>query len=87
MKINPFKISVLGICEYCGNYYVKNHHSRKFCSDKCFREHRKDYKAKWKRDNYVRADLGSSEIGATPNSDFEKEEKIVRNELKRFKLR
>ena len=83
------KASIVKTCEYCGNLYSPTHHSQKFCTKKCYREHRKDYKAKWKRENYVqKPNLGSGYITSEHrNKDFDKEEEIIKRELRRLGVR
>lgn len=83
------KASIVKTCQYCGNLYSPTHHSQKFCTKKCYREHRKDYKAKWKRENYVqKPNLGSGYITSEHrNKDFDKEEEIIKRELRRLGVR
>lgn len=76
------------VCPYCQSLYVPTHHRQKFCSKKCFKEHRRDYKAEWKRTKYIpKPRVGTSNINSTPNKDFDKEEKILQRELRRLGLK
>lgn len=85
-KINPMKCSVLKKCEWCGNLYTPTHHSQKYCTTECYRNHRREYKAKWKRENddRIKETLGTTGISSHHrNKNFKTEAKIIRNERKR----
>lgn len=84
-KINPLHLTKIQLCEYCGKYFTPTHHRQKFCSDECYVNHRRDYKAKWKREHKHKESLGTSQISGKANKDFNKERRIVRNELRRVK--
>ena len=79
------KCSIVKVCPYCGNLYVPTHHRQKFCSKKCYKEHRKDYKAQWNREKYKpKPSLGSGYINEHRNEDFDREAEIVKRELRRI---
>lgn len=83
------KCSLVRQCPYCMRLYIVTQHQQKFCSRKCFKEHRRDYKAQWKREKYTPKPyerLGTGYLLGKPKADFEKEEKAVKNELRRMKL-
>ena len=80
------KCSIVKTCSYCHKLYVPTHHKQKFCSDICYREHRKDYKAEWKRTKYKpKPQIGTGHITGHRNEDFDREAEIVRKELRRFR--
>ena len=82
------KASVVKKCEYCGNLYTPTHHSQKFCDKNCYRKHRQDYKAKWKREKYQhKQSLGTGYINATPHKDFDEEHKILMKEFRRLGIK
>jgi len=85
------KCSIVRICKYCGNLYVPTHfNQKKFCSRECFHNHRLDYKAEWKRTKYnpkPKQTLGTGYIDATRQQDFDKEEKIIKKELRRLRIK
>lgn len=87
VRLRLNKCSVIKTCEFCGNLYVPNHHNQKFCSDYCYKEHRKDYKAEWKRTKYHPKpiqQLGTSYITEKRNKDFKKEHEILQKEVRRL---
>lgn len=83
------KASIIKKCEYCGELYTPTHHSQKFCNKDCYRKHRQDYKAKWKREKYKpkQASMGSGFINGTANKDFDKEQEIISKELRRLGIK
>ena len=87
-KLRLNKVSIVQECEFCGNLYTPNHHRQKFCSDDCFKEHRRKYKRDWKNDKYNprTGKLGTGGISEHRNKDFSRERNIVRNELRRIRL-
>ena len=38
-------------CEYCGKEFNPNSGSQKYCSEECYKEHRKEYIIKWNKNN------------------------------------
>lgn len=84
-RLHLNKASIVKKCEFCGKLYTPTHHLQKFCSDFCYKEHRKDYKATWKRTKYKpKQRLGTSTINETRNKDFKKEHEILQRELYRI---
>ena len=82
------KASLVRECDYCRKLYIPTHHNQKFCTKKCYKEHRKDYKAKWKREKYQpKPRIGTSNIDGKRNKDFQKEARIIKKEMRTFKLR
>lgn len=81
------KCSLVKVCPYCNRLYIPTHHRQKFCTRKCFKEHRRDYKAKWKREKYQLKPyekVGTGYLQAKPKKDFDKEHIAVKKELKRM---
>lgn len=81
------KCSIVKTCEYCNKLYTPTHHRQKFCSKKCYKEHRLEYKNEWDRTKRIRKpSIGTGYIKGTANEDFDKEHKILTRELRRLGL-
>lgn len=84
------KCSLVKTCPYCDGLYVPTHHRQKFCSKKCSQEHRREYKAEWKRTKYnpkPSEKLGTGYLTSKRKKDFNKESKAIKNELRRMRIR
>ena len=86
-KVIGYKASLVKTCEYCGKLYTPTHHSQKFCTKNCYKKHRQDYKNEWMKTKYKqKPKLGTGYISSGKFcGDFEKEEKIIKNELRRIR--
>lgn len=83
------KCSLVRQCPYCMRLYIVTQHQQKFCSRKCYKEHRRDYKARWKREKYTPKPyerLGTGYLKGKPKQDFDKEQKAIENELRRMRI-
>lgn len=81
------KCSIVKTCEWCGNLYTPTHHRQKFCTKKCYREHRIDYKNEWdrtKRKRKPHQTLGTGYIKSSRNEDFNREHEILTKEMRRL---
>ena len=89
VRVKWNRCSIVRTCEWCGSLYVPTHHSQKFCTKKCYKEHRRDYKAQWNREKWnQKPSLGSGNIHSEHrNKDFDKEQEIIKRELKRIGIR
>lgn len=89
--------SRISTCALCKNKFVKQHHSEKYCSDKCReivksqqarnKAHRWYHRHKHELSEKQRWGLGSGRLGAHSHDDFEKEQSVIENEFKRLRLK
>ena len=78
------------VCPYCNRLYVPTHHKQKFCTEDCYKEHRREYKARWKREKYqrkTREKIGTGYLMEKRKEDFDKESKTIKKELRRLRIR
>ena len=86
-----------GICIVCGEEFEKKHGPEKYCSNEC-RTHKRNqqcrinshkwyHKHKKELTEKQRWGLGSGAIGAHMHSNFEKEEKVIKSEMKRLRIK
>ena len=88
LRVN--KCSLVRQCPYCMRLYIVTQHQQKFCSRKCYKEHRRDYKARWKREKYNPKQyerLGTGYLTGKAKKDFDKEHKAIKKELRRMRIR
>ncbi len=86
----------LEVCIWCGKKFIKKHHSEKYCSEECRKDsrgqqsrnksHKWYHRHKHELSEKQRWGLGSGSLGEHMHDDFEKEEKVIKNELKRLKI-
>ena len=84
------KSSIVKKCEWCGNLYTPTHHNQKFCTKKCSKEHRLDYKNRWdrtKRKKKPIQKLGTGYIKSSRHEDFKEEHKILTKEMRRLGIK
>ena len=81
-------------CAYCGQEFEKIHKNQKYCSEKCRKEARREkrriYNSRYfykNRNRIYATTIGTRTIGAKPNKDPNKEEEIVKKEIKRIGLK
>ena len=87
LRVN--KCSLVRQCPYCMRLYIVTQHQQKFCSRKCYKEHRRDYKARWKREKYTPKPmerLGTGYLKGKAKKDFDKEQKAIEKELRRMRI-
>lgn len=90
VRLRLNKCSIVKVCPYCQRLYVPTHHNQKYCTDECFKEHRREYKARWKREKYQKKPyekIGTGYLTEKRKQDFDEEQKAVKKELRRFRLR
>lgn len=73
-------------CRYCGNGFKPSHNIDKYCSKHCrsYAKREQDEKNKRKErknPDYIEKQLGTSNLGAHANKDFDKEYQTVKNEF------
>lgn len=81
-------------CGWCGKYYVKTANKQKYCSQECRKNaineqarrksHRWYHRHKHELSEKQRWGLGSGAIGQHRHEDYEKEQQVITNELKRI---
>lgn len=83
-------------CSWCGKLFFRQSNAQKYCSDHCKHESLLENKRKYINNRNKRTTfntrtknlttLGSlnTGLGAKSNDDFDKEERLVRNELRRL---
>ena len=82
------KCSIVKTCDWCDKLYTPTHHKQKFCTKKCYREHRLEYKNNWDRTKRKRKpSIGTGYIKGSRNEDFSKEHEILQKEIRRLKLK
>lgn len=96
IKYNLYKATEIIKCEYCGRLTPKFHHSQKYCHKKtgrrCSEYARKEKNVQYvqksiaKRKEYMDDRLGQSSLGSHPQKDFKKEERTIKNEIRRLGL-
>lgn len=84
-------------CSWCGKYFIKKHHSEKYCSDTCRKEarveqsrhksHRWYHRHKHELSEKQRWGLGSGLLGQHRTEDFEEEYLKIQNEFRWLHLR
>lgn len=84
-------------CIWCGQKFLKNHHSEKYCCDECRvdakrqqlrnRSHRWYHRHKHELSEKQRWGLGSGTLGEHMHDDFEKEQSVIQKELQRLKIK
>ena len=84
-------------CIWCGQKFIKKHHSEKYCSDECRKDargqqsrnkaHRWYHRHKHELSEEQRWGLGSGSLGEHRHEDFEKEQRVIKNELRRLKIK
>ena len=89
--------STIGVCVWCGKKFLKQHHSIKYCSEKCRidargqqsrnKAHRWYHKHKHELSEKSRWGLGSGTLGGHRNDDFTKEQSIIQKEFTRLRLK
>ena len=83
-------------CKWCGRLFTRKYAPEKYCSDDCrvnarkhqsrIKSHKWYHKNKHKLSEKQRWGLGGSNLGQHRQKDFNKEQIIIRRELKRFKI-
>ena len=84
-------------CQWCGETFTRKYAPEKYCSDECRRDARKlqnrNKSFKWYHKNKndltekQRYGLGGGNLGQHRQKDFKKEYTIIRNELRRLKIK
>jgi len=84
-------------CKWCGEYFIKTHHSQKYCSDYCRKNaraeqsrnkaHRWYHRHKHELSEKTRWGLGSGYLGKHRYTNFDKELKTIQTEFKRLRLK
>ena len=84
-------------CIWCGQKFIKNHHSEKYCCDECRtdarrqqlrnRSHRWYHRHKHELTEKQRWGLGSGTLGEHMHDDFEKEQNVIQKELQRLRIK
>lgn len=84
-------------CGWCGREYVKTANKQKYCSPQCrkdarshqsrMKSHRYYHKHKHEMNEKQRWGLGSGVLGAHAHNDYEKEQRVIQNELRRLGLK
>ena len=90
VTLNLYKCSIVKICPYCDGLYVPTHFNQKYCTEECYKEHRREYKAEWKRTKYQpkpREKLGTGYLTEKRKQDFDKEKQTIKRELRRLRIR
>ena len=87
----------LGICSWCGKPFIKQHHSEKYCNDKCRddargqqsrnKAHKWYHKHKKELSEKSRWGLGSGTLGGHRHDDFQKEQSVIQKEFTRLRLK
>ena len=81
-------------CAYCGGEFEKTHNRQVYCSKRCAKYAKEEqdlhHKLKWYYKNKERLEetrLGTHNLSPHPNEDPEKEEQIIKHELRRLRLK
>lgn len=87
----------IGVCNWCGKKYIKQHHSERYCSDICRKDarghqsrmkaHRWYHAHKHELTEKQRWGLGSGTLGGHMHDDFEKEQTVIQKEFTRLRLK
>lgn len=84
-------------CKWCGKYFIRTHHSQRYCCDECrdearseqsrIKAHRWYHKHKHELSEKQRWGLGSGLLGQHRHEDFEKELRTIQNEFRWLHLK
>ena len=87
----------VGVCKWCGEFFIKEYAPEKYCCDECRKlsrgmqsrnkSHRWYHRHKHELSEKQRWGLGSGTLGQHMHNDFEKEFNVVEKELNRLGLR
>ena len=86
VKINHYKATRVDCCAWCGKMYEKNHSARKYCSEKCAAEARRERDRaynRYRRERRRQFPLGTSNLRGSRQKDFSREFELVEREYGR----